>query len=469
MERYKYLFKNIGLLTLSNFGTKLLSFFLVPLYTSILSTTEYGAYDLLYTTASLLLPIFTIDIADAVLRFSLDKDSDKTQVFSIGVKLATRSFIFLAAFLAFNYFVGFVDVINQYLIYFVLFYVAHLVLQLMQYFARGIDRIADLSISGVLNTAVMIALNIVCLLVIRMGIYGYFLASIFANIVAAIYLLIRTQAWKYVKFSGLSRNLEKDMTAYSRPLVINLVSWWVNNASDRYIVTWICGVAANGIYSVGYKIPSILNIFQNIFNQAWQLSTVKELDREDSDIFYSRLYGIYDALIVGVCSVLIVLARILAKFLYANDFYEAWKYVPFLMIAIVFGSLYGFLAGIFTSYKASKIQSRSVLTGALCNVVLNFTLVSLYGPIGAAIATAISYFVVWVMGMHYVKRYVTLKIKIFRDLSAYILLVIQSVLLLLFIDSIPLYLFEIAITLIIAMLYWMEIKETISRLMHIGR
>ena len=34
---------------------------------------------------------------------------------------------------------------------------------------------------------------------------------------------------------------------------------------DRYIVIGLCGVAANGIYSVGYKIPSILNIFQTIF------------------------------------------------------------------------------------------------------------------------------------------------------------------------------------------------------------
>lgn len=42
MKKYKYLFKNVGLLTISNFGSKILSFLLVPLYTSLLTTGEYG-------------------------------------------------------------------------------------------------------------------------------------------------------------------------------------------------------------------------------------------------------------------------------------------------------------------------------------------------------------------------------------------------------------------------------------------
>ena len=72
VNRYRYLLKNIGLLTLSSFATKLLSFFLVPLYTNILSTTEYGTYDLFNTTIGVLLPILTLNIQEAVMRFSID-------------------------------------------------------------------------------------------------------------------------------------------------------------------------------------------------------------------------------------------------------------------------------------------------------------------------------------------------------------------------------------------------------------
>lgn len=73
MNKYKYLFKNIGLLTLSSFATKLLSFFLVPLYTNILTTTEYGTYDLFNTTVGVLLPILTLNVQDAVMRFAMDR------------------------------------------------------------------------------------------------------------------------------------------------------------------------------------------------------------------------------------------------------------------------------------------------------------------------------------------------------------------------------------------------------------
>ena len=85
MGNYKYLAKNIGVLALSNFATKLLSFFLVPLYTSILTTEEYGTYDLFATTVYLLVPILTLNIQDATIRFSLDKNYEKKDIISISL------------------------------------------------------------------------------------------------------------------------------------------------------------------------------------------------------------------------------------------------------------------------------------------------------------------------------------------------------------------------------------------------
>ena len=72
-RNYKYLLKNIGLLTLSNFGTKILLFLLLPLYTSILTVEEYGLYDFINTTITLLIPVLTFNISEAVIRFLLEK------------------------------------------------------------------------------------------------------------------------------------------------------------------------------------------------------------------------------------------------------------------------------------------------------------------------------------------------------------------------------------------------------------
>ena len=59
---YKYLLKNVGLLALSNFGSKILVFLLVPLYTRMLTTEEYGTFDLYVSTITLLIPILSLNI-----------------------------------------------------------------------------------------------------------------------------------------------------------------------------------------------------------------------------------------------------------------------------------------------------------------------------------------------------------------------------------------------------------------------
>lgn len=465
--RYGYLFKNIGLLTLSNFGSKILGFLLVPLYTNILTTEEYGVFDLLYTTASLLIPIFTLDIVEAVLRFSLDKTKDKKDIFSTGIKTISISFVFLALFMTVNYYVCGIPAINQYLLFFALFYISHLLLQYMQYFIRGIERVADLSVSGVINSAGIMLLNILFLVVLKKGIEGYMLANIIANMIAVMYLAIRAKVWHYIRYPIQSKQTEKEMFSYSRPLVINAVGWWINNASDRYIVTWISGLAANGVYSVGYKIPSVLNVLQSIFNQAWQLSTVKELDRKDSNEFFTKIYSNYNALIVLACSGLILFARVMAHFLYAKDFFEAWRYVPFLTISVVFGGLSGVLGGIFQAFKDSKTMSLSALMGAIINLILNVFLVYLIGPLGAAFATVTSYFVVWVFRFIRSRKYVIIKINVLKDSLCYLILLIQAVVMLFLYQSpVLLYIIETLCLLFIFLLYYKVIISSIKAIVN---
>lgn len=61
------------------------------------------------------------------------------------------------------------------------------------------------------------------------------------------------------------------MVALGAPLVADSLAWWVNDVSDRWVVTLVCGAAANGIYAVAYKIPTILSTLQTIFYNAWAI------------------------------------------------------------------------------------------------------------------------------------------------------------------------------------------------------
>lgn len=465
MNRYKYLIKNIGLLTLSSFATKLLSFFLVPLYTNILTTTEYGTYDIFHTTISVLIPILTLNVQESVMRFALDKKYNREAIVTIAMRYMMISCGIIITGLFVNSFLGISSIGKKYAVYFFLMFFSQALSCIVPAYIRGIDKIADLSVSSVIASAVTIGCNILFLVVFRWGLIGYFLANIIGPLIQCIYLMFRGKMFQYTHLSMRYISETKEMLDYSKPMIANSIAWWVNNASDRYVVILFCGLAENGIYSVASKIPSILNIFQSIFSSAWTLSAVRDFDPEDKNGFFANTYKAYNCLMVIICSVIIVVDKILARFLYAKDFYVAWKCVPWLTIAIVFGALSGYIGGFFSAVKNSKIYAQSTIVGAITNIILNLLITPLAGPLGAAIATAVSYFVVWAIRYWHSKRFIKLKINLLRDIVTYILLVLQSVVLVMVYNELLLYLIEGVLFIMIVLSYFHEIMQIITKIL----
>ncbi|MCC8137116.1 MAG: oligosaccharide flippase family protein [Clostridiales bacterium] len=461
--KYRYLAKNIGLLTLSNFATKLLSFFLVPLYTNILTTSEYGTYDLLSTTISLLIPILTLNISEALLRFTLDKNYDNNALTSVSLRYFVVSLLIIIILLIFNHLFKISLALDQYAVFFFLMFFGQNLSSMSIAYARGREFIKDLAASSVITSAVVILCNLLFLIVFKWGMNGYFMANIFGPIVQSIYLVVKTRMISGVRIGNSYKKQTKEMLLYSRPLIANSIAWWLNNVSDRYIITYFLGISENGIYSVASKIPSILNVLQSIFSQAWTQSAVKNFDAKDSDGFFSNMYCLYNAVMVIGCSAIILFDKVLAGILYAKEFYLAWRYVPWLTIAIVFGSMSGYIGGLFSAVKNSKIFAQSSVIGALCNIILNFIFTPYTGAIGAAIATTISYFVIWLIRLLHSRKYIYLQINLTRDLFSYVLLVLQSLILLIMKVTMILYAIEGMLFIFAIILYKKELCEVFKK------
>lgn len=465
MEKYKKLAKNIGILTIGQFGSKILVFLLVPLYTSVLTTEEYGTYDFVYTTINLLFPILSLNIAVSVQRFLLEKNNNKEKTIGIGFKYTIIGIAIIGVVLLTNRILGLSDNIIKNDLWFFLLYISLSVNTLMVESAIGSDNVKAVSISGIISTLIMISFNILLLLVVRLGLSGYFIANIAGLSVQSIYLLVK-QRENLSLCNYTSKKLEKEMLSYSKPQIANTIAWWINNASDRYVVTWLCGLSVNGIYSVGYKIPSILNVIQNIFGQAWGISAVKNYNEKDDDGFFTKTYNLYNTGIIISCSLIIVTTKLIAKFMYAKDFYTAWYFVPFLAISSVFGAMAGYLGGIFAAKKEAKLFAKSTIIGAVTNVFLNIILVYFMGAIGAALATMISYCTVWVFRLIHAKKYINLDVPLIRDIISYILLIVQSIVVMEIKDNIVLYLLEFLLIVIILCLRQNELRLIANKVIH---
>lgn len=395
MNRTKYLLKNMGILTISNFASKILIFLLVPLYTTVLSIVEYGTYDLAVSTVTLLYPILSLNIVDAVMRFSMDKEYSKEKIAVIGFKLILISIvIFAVGMILFNKFKIWPE-INGLEGFVFLYYFSYVFNQFLIQFAKGLECVREMGIAGVISTFAMVGGNIFFLLVLKEGLPGFFLANIIAQGISAIYLLIKLKLWVYLKNLNVEKTLIWEMLVYCLPLLASTIGWWVNSASDKYVVAFMLGVSANGILSVSYKIPQIINVVQSIFIQAWQISAIKEYGEKDTARFYGKTFLIINVFMCAACSWLILLTRPLAYLMYAKDFFQAWQYVPFLLISSVFNCASGLLGPILSAQKNSKAMMWSAIIGASVNIIMNITLVHYIGIQGATIATLICSIIIY--------------------------------------------------------------------------
>lgn len=424
-NRHFELIKNIFLFTMSTFIPKAISFLLVPLYTNCLSTVEYGIADIITTTVSFAVPILTLNISDAVLRFTIENKKDK-RPFQVAAKTIAFGTLLLFEIILLNLIFNIYSIEKRYQIFFLLQYILTAIYGVNISYLRAIDKVILLSVVSIANTLITILMNLLLLVVVKMGLTGYLLANALGLLAANIIICTKINFAELIK--GVSKKkaaLEKKMFNYSIPLVASGIAWWFNSASDRYFVTYYHGASANGIYSVAYKIPTILQLLQSVFSQAWLLTIYNEYDKKDGLEFVGKIYDIYNGGMCISCAVLIILDIPIAKFLFAKNFFYAWKYVPILLLSVVFIANAGFFETIITLFKQSKTVAITAVLGAIINMILNAVLIYYIGLYGAAIATVFGYLIMWLLRIKPVMKFFHFPVNWIKHSLVYILLVIE--------------------------------------------
>ncbi len=276
------------------------------------------------------------------------------------------------------------------------------------YIAKGSGKTKVFAIKGILYTLVFATSNILMLTVFHLGLDGYFLSFIIAYFVTCVYLLFASNIYK-TKFSlKINKPLFVQMMKYSIPFIPSAISWWINSSSDKYMLLWMVGSDANGLYGAAQKIPTIITAVTSIFTQAWQLSAMENYNDDDFSIFFSRMFRLINMLLLLGACVVLVCNKFLATFFFKNDFFIAWKYVPMLTVAAVFSTMAGFLASAFTSAKKTSVLFVSTCIGAVVNILGNLVLIHFLGLLGATIATAFSFFVMVVIRLFTIRKIVKL-------------------------------------------------------------
>ncbi len=407
MNKKKELAKNTMIIFLGKVCTQFISFLLLPLYTSYLITEEYGFVDLVTSYVTLIVPIITMELEMSVFRYLVDCRSDneeKKHVFSNNFIILFASlalfivlYLIVCCFWKFDY---------QYLILFdiVVCTFSGNFLQI----ARGLGRTVDYAISCIITGVCTILLNILLIVVFKLGAFGMITSMAIANGLGALYLFIRLKMWKYIEFKRKDTKLIKEMYKYSIPLVPNGVSWWIINVSDRTIITAVLGAAANGIYAVSNKFPTILSSLLGIFNLSWSESAALHINSPDRDEFFSDVSNtvtkLFTCLGVGMIAVMPF-----AFPLFVNHSYdEAFYYIPILVLGAVFNVVICLYSAVYIAKKMTKQVAMTSIIGAIINLVVNLALIHFIGLFAAAISTAVSYFIMMMYRHFDLKKYINI-------------------------------------------------------------
>lgn len=424
LDSYKKLAKNSFVFAIGTMGSKLILLLLVPLYTYYLTTEEYGITDLIITTTSLLFPIISANIFDSVLRFVMEKDESKEKVITNAFFVSLIGIgIFFVLYPFIRIVVSDVSLVN----YFYIILIFQIFQTILGQFTRAVGEVRSFALNGIVMAIVTGVSNVILLTFFQLGIDGYLISIILSNVISIFYLSLKVKILSQIHFSLIDYAFIKKMLKYCIPIIPNSIMWWLINASNRYFILFFVGASANGIYAVANKIPNILSLVGTVFYQAWQLSAIEEYKNKNNSIFYSKIFGIYSAVLLLGSSFIILLSRFIMQVFMAEQYYEGWKVIPFLLLSVVFSSLSSFLGANYLAAKQTNGVFKTSMYGGLVSLILNAILVPSMGIQGSAIGTMISFALMCYIRLIDTKKFIELKIDIKLWLLNFIFIIFQII------------------------------------------
>ncbi len=411
MSKEKQLMKNTAIITIGKVCTQMISFFLLPLYTAIFTTDEYGIVDLFNTIVACILPIATLQIEQGLFRFLIDtRDDDKGKtklITSTAILFLFQTLLYVGIYSIFQNYIN-----SEYKHFLLLNVIANMSSGLMLQLARGLGKNKEYSIGSFIVAGFTVMLNVLLIVILGFKVEGMFLSIFIANMLASIYLFFACKTYKYIKRNAFEKNILKSVVKYSVALIPNAISWWIINVSDRAIISGMLSIGANGIYAAANKFSGVYINAYNIFNIAWTESAAVNIDSEDRDKYFTNIINTGFQVFGSIALLVIALTPFIFPLIINAKFGEAYNQIPLLMLASLFNVGVGLVSVIYVAKKRSLDISKTSFFAAVINIVVNVILIKKIGLYAASISTIAAYLAMFIYRAIDCKKYVNFKMDI---------------------------------------------------------
>lgn len=401
MNKYKKLAQNTMIFAIGSFGSKILVLFLTRLYTGNFDYSDSGVKGLLETTVFLLQPVFTFALQEYLIRFGLDRNYNKKEVFTTSSVMTIFGMLIMSFTIPLLSNIPAFDFIKGYTILLIVYITTSSLRMLFQQIVRAKEFVKLFSFDGILTTFTFFIFNVVFISGFHWGVKGFMLAVILSDFLSSAFLFIAAGLYKYMGLAYFNKSLCNEMMRFAAPLIPTIVMWAITSLSDKLFIRQMhsdrvqLGEDAVGIYGYATQIPNLISVISTIFFQAWNMSAITENESADRGKFYEKVYSAYEAvLFIASAGLLLFIKPVTAIFIDTSRYAgygDVYIYTPLLVPAVLFSCLNQFLGSIYSVTKHSKNSFWTALAACLVNLLLNFFLIPEWGIQGAAVATLFSY------------------------------------------------------------------------------
>lgn len=401
-------FRDSAIYTIPSILSYGMSFFLIPLYTRVLSPSDYGALDLIIAFGLLITYLVGLEVNQGVARLYLDEKTDagKRSLSSSALLFTIFAFTFFSI-IAFAFtpelsgiVLGTSDLDNVFRLGIVFIWINGIfnLLKIQLRFELRSEAYAIVSVVHALTTA---GISVLLAYVFQYGLYGLFAGMIIGIMTGSILALwyLRTTYQFHFDLSKL-----KTILSFSIPLVPSSISVFVSMYIGRLMINYYLSLTEVGLYGIAYRIANVSTLLLIGFQMAMAPLIYAHYLKQETPAHLEKIFRIFLCMILIVFLVLSLYANIALMILTTPAYYAAGQVVVFLVPAVLLSQMYIFAPGIGIARKTHLFIGINV-AGAILNILLNWTLIPRIGYVGAGIATLIGYFCVFCAIMYYSQKF----------------------------------------------------------------
>jgi len=408
-EELKKLLKHSMIYGVGSLLSKSVGFMLIPFYTHYLRPSQYGILELLDLTMGFVALLVNVWVTIPLVRFYYDNEDEEEKkrvvsttmwaVACVAIAISSAALLFSKEIstlvLKSPDYSFYVQVIA------VSFFLACINSVAWNY-ARAQQRSVLIVSLNFCSLAMMVAINIYFVAVLKLGVLGVLYGSLLGSYVVSAVLTVQT-----LREVGLGFDFQKmkALAAFGAPLVFTNVGAFVLNFSDRFFLQSYGNSSIVGTYALGYKFGYMLSFLViQPFIMIWSARMYDIAKMKDAKRLFAQ-FGAYLCLVLTTVAVGIsVVIKDVISMVAASDFQSAYRIVPLIALAYVFqGISYHFQTGILIEKKTFYMGMMGAIA-AVTNVALNLLLIPSYKGMGAAWATTLSFLVLALLAYNFSQR-----------------------------------------------------------------